>query len=171
MTELEQLAGRDPATMSLSPRGLAMIGRFEGFRSDPYNDVGGNATVGYGHLIHLGPVTAGDRRRWGGMTRSAGLELLEQDCATAVAGVRVLVRRPLGQDQFDALVSFAFNCGVGGLAHSTLLRDVNGRPGPSGALRITADFMRWDHAGGVVVPGLRARRAAEARLYLQGVYP
>lgn len=154
---------------NLSPAGLAMIGAFEGFRPTAYLDVGGNATIGYGHLLHLGGLTAGDRRlRW---TVEEARLVLRQDCAAAVAGVRVLVTRPLGSGQFDALTSFAFNCGVGGLAHSTLLRDVNAHLGPAGADRIRADFLRWDHVGGVEVEGLRRRRAAEAELYLEGIYP
>lgn len=165
---------------ALSDRGLRFIARFEGYRRYPYNDPAGHATIGYGHLLHLGNVTAADRGRYpNGLDVAQALELLRRDAAIAVRGVQQLVTRPLGSGQFDALCSFAFNCGVGGLAHSTLLRDVNrwiAKPPSTPEERrlasktITADFLRWTHAGGVELPGLVRRRRDEARLYLQGDY-
>jgi lysozyme len=154
---------------NLTPAGLAMIAGFEGYRAAAYEDSGGNATIGYGHLLHLGGLEPKDRMmRW---SEPYARIVLRTDCNAAVAGVRRLVTRPLGTGQFDALTSFAFNCGVGGLGHSTLLQDVNRHLGAEGVAKITADFLAWDHAGGVEVPGLRARREAEATLYLQGRYP
>lgn len=157
---------------TLSAKGLGMIAGFEGYRRYPYNDVADNATIGYGHLLHLGPVSAADHLRYPlGLTVREGLTVLRSDCAHAEAAVRTYVKRELGQGQYDALVSFTFNCGGGALAHSTLLVDVNRDLGAKGALTIATDFMRWDHAGGVVVPGLRTRRHDEAVLFLQGRYP
>lgn len=157
--------------MRLSDAGLRFIASWEGYRRWPYNDAAGFATIGYGHLLHYSPVNAWDRARYPfGLSVPAALALLRRDCAAAEAGVNQLVTRPLGQGQFDALVSFAFNCGTGGLAHSTLLVDVNRHLGPKGAPAIRADFERWCHAGGVVLPGLLRRREAEANLYLEGKY-
>jgi lysozyme len=156
--------------VNLSDKGLAFIGGWEGFVGHPYNDAAGNATVGFGHLIHVGPVTEADVQKWGTLSRDAGLHLLRSDAALAEQAVNQLVTRPLGQGQFDSLTSFTFNVGRGGFQHSTLLQDVNRRLGPAGAARLTADFLRWDHAGGVEIPGLRRRRESEARLFLQGDY-
>lgn len=158
----------NPLVLRVSDKGLNFIAGFEGFVSHPYNDAAGHATIGYGHLIHYGPVTARDRLRYpAGISRAAALKLLRHDAARAEAGVREYVKRPLKQHEFDALVSFAFNCGVGALQHSTLLRHVNGR---YGALSITDDFERWSHAGGVVLAGLLRRRKAEAALFCHGHY-
>lgn len=151
----------------LSPAGLELIARFEGYRRYPYADAGDNATIGYGHLLHLGPVNARDRLRYPlGLRTKPALALLGKDCAAAVAGVRRYARAGLAQHELDALVSFTFNCGVGALAHSTLLKDVNA--GNNGA--IEADFLRWDNVEGRVVDGLHRRREAEAQLYLHGRY-
>lgn len=153
---------------TISDRGLAFIARFEGFVARPYNDAAGHATIGYGHLLHLGPVTVRDRIRYPlGLTKGAALKLLRTDAAKAEAGVNAALKVGVVQAQFDALVSFAFNCGVGALQNSTLLQDINGGARPPA---IRADFMRWNHAGGRVVPGLTRRRQAEADLFLGSGY-
>ena len=100
----------------VSEKGLEFIGRFEGFRDMPYNDaaVPPNATIGYGHMIHRGPVTVNDRIRYKkGITQANALTLLRADAALAVYAVRRYCKVPLTQPQFDALVSFTFNCGAG----------------------------------------------------------
>lgn len=156
----------------ISDKGVRMIAMFEGYRRYPYNDAVNNATVGYGHLLHLGPVTWRDRARYPvGLSVAAALKVLRADCRNAEQAVQSCVKRDLGGGQYDALTSFTFNCGGGALAHSTLLQDVNAKLGAAGATRIRDDFLRWDHAGGVELPGLRRRRELEAALFLQGQYP
>ena len=78
--------------------------------------------------------------------------------------VRRLVTVPLNSNQFDALVSFAYNCGAGNLAKSTLLKRVNAGDHVGAA----AEFHRWNKGGGKVLPGLTRRRASESLLY-QGI--
>lgn len=151
--------------MTVSSAGLLFIARFEGYRARAYNDSGRNATIGYGHLLHYGPVTVRDRLLWWG--RRIALRHLRSDAARADSAVSAYCRRDLKQHEHDALVSFTFNCGTGALAHSTLLLEVNRR---ASAEIITACFTRWSHVGTVVVPGLVTRRHAEARLYLTGKY-
>ncbi len=74
-----------------------------------------------------------------------------------------LVTVDLDQDQFDALVSFTFNLGAGNLQSSTLLKLLN-----QGEYTQAADqFLRWNKAGGRVLPGLTRRREAERALFLQ----
>jgi lysozyme len=77
------------------------------------------------------------------------------------AAVRSHVKVDLAQWQFDALVSFAYNCGIGNLKSSTLLRKVN-KGDFAGAAR---EFGKWNKAGGRVLTGLTRRRAAEATLF------
>jgi lysozyme len=142
----------------LSDRGAKFIGSFEGFLVDAYWDQWGSVwTIGFGHT---GNVHPGDH-----VTRRKALTLLERDAATAARAVRDLVDVPLNQNQFDALVSFAFNLGAGALAESTLLRKLN-KGNYRGASR---EFKKWVHAGGQVLPGLVRRRHAEAHLFLTPV--
>jgi lysozyme len=75
-----------------------------------------------------------------------------------------LVRVPLTQGQFDALVDFCFNLGEGRLAGSTLLRELNAGLYAAAGQQLLA----WDHAGGKVIPGLKARREAELALWTGG---
>lgn len=78
--------------------------------------------------------------------------------------VSSLLKLQVTQNEFDALVSFAYNVGIGNLSKSTLLEKVNKNPAdPSIAL----EFMKWKKAGGVVLKGLVRRREAESKLYFQ----
>jgi len=148
----------------ISAEGLGFIARFEGYRGGPYNDAGGNATIGYGHLLHYGPVTWRDHVRYPvGLSVKAALKLLREDAAKAEAGVNAALTVGVVQAQFDALCSFAFNCGVGALQRSTLLKTINGKAGPA---KIRTAFMEWNHVGGEESPGLTRRRTAEADLFL-----
>jgi len=152
------------AERTLSALGLALIAEFEGFVATPYNDVAGHATIGFGHLLHHGPVTALDRSRWGTLTRARALAILDADADIAETGVRRLVKVTVSQGEFDALVSFAFNVGLGALAESTLLRRLNAGKRTAAML----EFARWTRAGGRVVGGLVRRRLAEAYLFASG---
>jgi lysozyme len=140
--------------MHISEEGLDLIRRFEGLRLDAYRCPAGVWTIGYGHT---GPdVAEGDR--------------INEACAEALLLTDVLrledgVARSAGvcaQGQFDALVSFAFNLGLGALRSSTLLKLHK-----IGQHKLAAaEFARWIHAGGRKLPGLVKRRAAEAERYV-----
>lgn len=140
---------------------------WEGFSAVPYNDAANNATIGYGHLLHAGPVTQADRTHWGSITRSRGLDLLSGDLLKAERAVLELVRPPVVfQHRFDAVVSFVFNVGVGAFAGSHLLQKLNSR-----SRRGAADeLLKWVFAGGQPLPGLLNRRKAERRLFLYRIY-
>ena len=139
----------------LSAAGVDLIKGFEGLRLAAYQDSAGVWTIGYGHTAGVQP---GDR-----ITTAEAEQLLRQDTAWAQQAVRDLVRVPLSQGQFDALTSFTFNLGAGALESSTLLRKLNAGD-TAGA---QAEFGRWIHADGQVLPGLVRRRAAEAALFDQ----
>lgn len=155
--------------MDVSQAGLNLIASFEGWRAQLYNDVANNATIGYGHLVHAGPISAADRAGpFGkGITQAQGLALLAQDAARMVAAVNQSVKVPLTQNQFDALVSFTYNVGVGAFQGSTLLKKLNAGD-YAGA---QAQFAAWNKAGGQVVAGLVRRRAEEAALFGGGPAP
>ena len=139
--------------MKVSDAGLQLIKDSEGFSSVAYRDAVGVWTVGYGHT---GGVQKGDT-----LTPDQADETLRQDAATAEQAVSRLVKVPLTQGQFDALVSFTFNLGAGALEGSTLLRLLNAGD-YEGA---SSQFGRWIHAGSAVLPGLVARREKERELF------
>jgi lysozyme len=156
------------AVRKTSAKGVNFIAQFEGFRSEPYNDPANNATIGYGHLLHTGPVTQADKTRWGTITRAHGLKLLADDLSVAENCVLKHVNPPFTfQNRFDALVSFVFNVGCGAFSTSTLLKDLNKGWTRRGA---ADEFLKWTHAGGVVLPGLVRRRKAERALFLYRRY-
>lgn len=153
------------AKLDVSKAGLELIAGFEGWRADLYEDVAGHCTIGYGHLVHQGNITAADRKgQFGkGITKAQGMTLLHQDCGRMVQAVRDSVTVPLTQRQFDALVSFTFNVGAGALRRSTLLKRIN-----AGDLDVAGEFAKWNKAGGKVFAGLTRRRTAEAEMFCGG---
>ena len=146
--------------MRMSAKGLECLIREEGLRLDPYNDSAGHATVGVGHLIHHGPVTAGDRAKYAGFTRKDAFTLLAKDVRPREEFVDKVVKVPLNQCEFDALVSLVFNIGTGAFQGSTVLRKLNeGKRGEA------ADaFGMWIKGGA----GLKHRRERERKLFLDG---
>jgi lysozyme len=137
---------------------LDLIKRSEGFRDHVYSDVAGFPTVGFGHLVKPPESFPG------GVTEPQAAAILAADVEQAELAVARLVKVALTQGQFDALVDFCFNLGAGRLAGSSLLRELNAGRHDAAAQQL----LSWDHAGVVVVAGLRARREAELRLWKGG---
>jgi GH24 family phage-related lysozyme (muramidase) len=145
--------------LTISKEGLDLICRFEGFSPTIYICPAGYPTIGYGHL-----VTEKNKERFlDGIDEDEALELLRTDVAIAERAVTRLIRVPLAQYQFDALVSFTFNLGGGALQRSTLRQKIN-RGDYSAA---PTEFMKWVWAGGRKLRGLVKRRTAEGLLYQQ----
>lgn len=155
-----------------SSRGIELMEEFEGYRATTYVDPGPTGlpiTGGFGTTTDENgkPLVLGvtwPRARWEALKR--------RDIAKFEAGVNVLLAdAPTTQNQFDALVSFAYNAGLDidddeiaeGLGDSTLLKK-HLRGDYAGA---AAQFPLWNKAKGVVLPGLTRRRKAEAALYLE----
>ena len=147
----------------LSPRGARFISRYEGWRDKPYNDSANHATIGYGHLIHMGPVTPHDVTEWGTITVGQGVELLQADASVAERAIDTYITRALAQCERDALASFAFNCGAGSLT-GHVGQAVNAKQDPTAALAA------WNKDARGVEPGLVKRRASEALLFTTGDY-
>jgi lysozyme len=141
--------------MKLSAAGLELIKRSEGFKSRTYLDVNGFPTIGYGHrLLHPESFPLG-------VTEAQAAEILVSDVRDAEQAVERLVKVPLTQGQFDALVDFCFNLGAGRLGSSTLLKILN-----RGRYEDAAEqLLRWDVAGGEENAGLKERREAELALW------
>lgn len=144
--------------MKMSAEGLALVKEFEGLRLKAYKCPAAVWTIGYGHTS-----AAGDPEVVPGMeiTKAEAEEILKRDMVQYEAGVERLVKVDLTQGQFDALVDFAYNAGVGALAKSTLLKRVNEERFDD----CPAEFMKWTKGGGKELPGLVRRRRAEVKLW------
>lgn len=146
------LAGSD--RRQINARGLQLLKNFEGLKLSAYRDAVGVWTIGYGTTTNVNP---GMR-----ISESQAEELLRRDLLRFETAVNKLVRVPLTDNQFSALVSFVYNVGERNLANSTLLRLLN-----QGNYQAAAnEFLRWNRAGGRVLNGLTRRRQAERALFL-----
>jgi lysozyme len=151
----------------LSMKGAAFIGHFEGFRGALYNDPVGHCTIGFGHLVHRGPINGSEPAEFKkGISRERGLELLQQDASSCSEEISRSVKVKLTQPQADALISFAFNVGTGAFKESTLLKLLNQGDYDS----VPAQLNRWTKASGRTLPGLVTRRKAEGALFREGRY-
>lgn len=132
-----------------------LIKRFEGCKLEAYQDPRGIWTVGYGST---GPgivegLTITQKTAEGmllGHVREVGLTLTD------------LVGQGMKQNQFDAITSLAYNIGTQAFKNSTLLKLLRANK----PVEASNEFPKWDHCGGVVLPGLLARREAEQALFL-----
>ena len=145
--------------MKVNSKGLALIKYYEGFRARAYRDPVGIWTIGYGHtsmashpLVKAGMV----------ISKQQALEILSKDIEKFANQIRPLIKVKLNNDQFSALVSFAYNVGVGGFKRSSVLRVVNAKHFDA----VPARLSLWVKAGGKTYRGLVKRRAAEASLFL-----
>jgi lysozyme len=141
--------------MKFSAAGMELLKSSEGFRNRVYMDVAGLPTIGYGHRL-LQPDSFPN-----GISESQAANLLACDVRDSEQAVQRLVKVPLTQGQFDALVDFTFNLGAARLASSTLLKCLNAGRYDDAAEQL----LRWDHAGKNEVAALKIRREAEAELW------
>lgn len=149
--------------MRISDEGLKLIKRFEGLSLKAYPDPATKAepyTIGFGSTLYpdgkkvkLGEVISMKRAE----------DLLRWECdKKGVSVQQMLGGVVLNQNQYDALVSFAYNCGVGALQKSTLLKKIKQNPNDP---TIRDEFNKWVKAAGKTFPGLVKRRKQEADLY------
>lgn len=143
--------------MEYSKQGLALTEGFESCRLTAYQDVKGIWTCGWGHV---GPEVV-EGLTW---TQDQADSQLVLDLTKAEHAVNTLVTVPLTQGQYDALVDFCYNCGIGAFSGSTMLRLLNAGQFDDAA----NEFQKWSHASGVVVAGLLRRRVAEEDEFTNG---
>jgi lysozyme len=136
---------------------VELIKKFEGLRLKAYKDPVGIWTIGFG--ITGAWVKAGTV-----ITKEKALALLEDDLVKRSAALEKLLKVDVNDNQFCALLSFAYNCGIGLLKKSKLLEMVNDNV-PDSVAAVHDMFGHYNHAGGKVLAGLTKRRAAEADLY------
>lgn len=148
--------------MQISEKGKALIKGFERCKLKAYQDGGGRWTIGWGHTATAAPGLV-----W---TQEKADAQFERDVTAFAASVAELVRVTLCQHRFDALVSLAYNIGIGdekkglGFAGSTLRKLLNAGEYRAAALQ----FTRWNKDNGTFVPGLLARRTQEMAIFLAG---
>lgn len=152
----------------MSQNGIHLLAEWEGLRTEVYDDAAGLPTIGVGHLLtpserDSGRVTirghAVDYRQ--GLSKQDVLNLLAQDLERFETALNELTTVQLTQNQFDALVSFAFNVGVQAVKTSTLLKKLN-----EGLYdEVPGQLRRWTKAGGQTIQGLVNRREKEIKLW------
>lgn len=147
--------------MTLNQKGKDLIIQYEGLKLEAYLCPANKWTISVGCTFYEdgSEVKKGDK-----ITKERALQLFDNILVKFVDGVNNLVTKPLTDNQFSALVSFAFNCGLGNLKSSTLLRKVNTNPKDS---TIAAEFAKWNKSNGKVLNGLTKRRKAESDLYFE----
>lgn len=138
----------------MTEKGLKMLKAFEGCRLKAYKDAVGVWTIGYGHTqgVHEGMT----------ITQEEADKMLKADVVVFESQVNCMVTRKLTPYQLDALTSLCYNIGRRNLGNSTLLKRINANATEA---VIRKEWMRWVYAGGKVLPGLVARREAEANHY------
>jgi len=145
---------------SVSKKCVDLIKSFEGYFSKPYLCPAGVPTIGYGTILYPNGKRVSLRDE--PCTELQAEEWLMYEVNMKARKVDAMTTDGVTQNQFDALVSFAYNLGEGALQKSTLLRKVNSNPNDES---IKAEFMRWVNANGKKLGGLVRRRAAESDLY------
>lgn len=155
--------------MKLSQKGLNLIKKFEGFRSEAYDDlnpnkkitsssqVKGTLTIGYGHTsgVKVGQT----------VTKERAEQLLNQDTGWAQTAINQMVKVKLTQNMFDALVSFVYNVGSTNFRKSDLLQYLN----TGDYKKASSEFLQWTKSKGQVLQGLINRRKEEKALFDEGM--
>jgi len=145
--------------MKTSNNAIRLIEKFEGFSPTMYLDAVDLPTIGYGTLLD---TKEEEYLKTAVISRTEAEVLLRKELSPIEKNLNKMVRVPITQNQYDALVSFCYNLGCQALRTSTLLRKLNINPNdPS----IQGEFMRWVYAHGKKLNGLIRRRESEAELY------
>lgn len=137
---------------TISPKGIELIKEYEGLRLKPYNDVG-RLAIGYGHTGYVTKTM--------NITEERAAKLLYADLVHIQKQLRLLISVSVTQNQFDALVSFVYNVGVGAFKRSVLLKELNS----GNYTKAANELHRWVYANGVKLAGLVRRRQAEFELF------
>ncbi|MEI6267841.1 MAG: lysozyme [Methylococcaceae bacterium] len=147
--------------MQVSSQCLSIIRSCEGFSPKPYPCPAGIPTIGYGSTRYADgrSVTLSDPP----ITQEQADEIMKTTLNEYEAAVNRYVSVPLNQNQFDALVDFAYNAGAQNLRNSTLLKLLNQQQYEEAA----NELCKWVHGGGKILPGLVKRRELEKELFLK----
>ncbi len=144
----------------VSKTGLELIKKYEGFRANPYKCPAGVPTIGYGATYY--PDGKRVKMTDAPVTEKQATEMLKSMLVGFEKAVDTYCIDTINQNQFDALVSFAYNVGTNALKNSTLLKKLNVNANDP---TIKDEFKKWVKAGGKTLKGLVTRRNEEADLY------
>lgn len=142
---------------NITENGLSLIKNYEKLALNTYICPAGYPTIGYGHVVKAAEAASFAN----GISEHQANALLAADVHVSERAVLRLIKVPLTDGQFDALVSFTFNLGAGALQRSTLRRKLNRGEYDE----VPTELMKWVWAGGRKLKGLVNRRAAEAIMY------
>ena len=151
---------------SLTPYLYDKLKFFEGIIKDntgkyavAYKDATGTYTIGYGNTFYSNgaPVRAGDK-----ITLAEADKLFKETVQIFAQQIETVIKKPINNNQFTALILFAYNVGIQNFKDSTLLKKLNANPQDAS---IYDEFLRWNKSKGVILPGLVKRRKEEAELY------
>jgi len=142
--------------------GIELITQWEGLKLKPYLCSAGVPTIGYGSTRYEDgtKVKLTDKD----ITKERAIELFKNTIKTYEREVDAYCRDDINQNQFNALVSFAYNLGCNALKNSTLLKKVNNNPSD---VSIKNEFMKWIYVGKKPLKGLVNRRTAEVKMYFE----
>lgn len=136
----------------------------EGFKDYLHNDPAGHCSIGWGKLVHYGNCNAthsAEQPYLNGITKKEAETLFRNSISEAEMVVNDLVKVELGQNQFDALVSFVYNLGRDNFRKSTLLKVIN-----KGEFdKVVYQLNRWIKANEQILPGLVERRKKEGNMF------
>ena len=148
--------------MRMSKEGIdALLKKFEGCKLSSYRCPANVWTIGYGHTSAAGVPEVKDGMK---ITQKQADDILFDDLVKYETAVCGMVKQPLTQHQFDVLVDFAYNAGVGALQKSTLLKKVNAAQFDD----VPAELAKWTKGGGKVLPGLVRRCQARSAWWVSG---
>jgi len=153
---------------SISSKGLSFLKNYEVLKLKMYNDSANHATVGYGHLIHHGPISGkkSEIPFKNGLNEKEATDLLKKDLMKYESAVNKYVNVTLCQQEYDALVIFCFNVGIGAFKKCSALRVLNKKQ----YFMVGKKMKLYNKAGGKISKGLVNRRLEEVEIFEKGDY-
>ncbi len=131
---------------------IELIKYNEGYTSKPYYDTDGKLTIGYGYKLNV--------QHGQFMSEPMATAKIKQDLSHRLKRMRSLIKVPVNNNQINALLSLAYNIGMGNFARSGLLRKLN-----KGNYNLNGEFMRWIYVNGIMYNSLIKRRRMEIKLF------
>lgn len=169
-----QLGSGSTRLLTLSSRGLSLLKAIEDLALKPYDDQTGKditewvkgATIGYGHLI----ASADWDKYKNSISEASASSLFSSDLAPFIRSVQSKVTTSLKQNEFDALVIFAFNIGDFNFSTSSVLKLINDPTAITSYSSLEAAWKAWNKSQGKEMRGLNNRRQAEWDIYSKNIY-